>query len=364
MPEIWKRHKSKGTTHILLLMIRYTTGDIFDARTEAIVNTVNTVGVMGKGIALQFKQRFPDNYEAYKRACDSSHLKVGQLLITLSSSLFFRYIISFPTKTHWKYPSKYEYVENGLRELRAKIAELGIRSIAIPPLGAGNGKLDWAKVKPIIERYLADLSDVDVVVYEPQAVFEERDAKQTTTAKLTPIRAMLLSLFDRYERVDGSLNLLVTQKIAYFLQRFGEPLRLEYAKGWYGPYATNLNKVLQAINGTYITYKAQYDKPATKVNLLTDRLPEVKQELHKLTPEQEARCKTVESFMEGFETPFSLELLATVDWILQQQPSLNPAEVHAEIGKWTKRKAELIKPHHVAVAYRHLMEHASTLYAK
>jgi O-acetyl-ADP-ribose deacetylase (regulator of RNase III) len=345
-------------------MIRYTAGDLFDARTEAIVNTVNTIGVMGKGIALQFKQRFPENYEAYRNACEHNDLKVGQLLITQSSSLFFRYIVNFPTKTHWKYPSKYEYIENGLRELRAKIAELNIKSIAIPPLGAGNGKLDWDRVKPIIERYLSDLNEVEVVVYEPQAIFEARDARPTTTAKLTPIRAMLLSLFYRYERVDGSLNLLVTQKIAYFLQRFGEPLRLEYTKGWYGPYATNLNKVLQAINGTYIQYEAQYDKPATKVNICDGKLMDIQQELGKLTDEQAARCKALEGFMEGFETPFSLELLATVDWILLQQPNLKPAEVHGEIGHWTKRKSELIKPHHVAVAYNHLMQYGNTLYTK
>lgn len=335
-------------------MIHYKTGDIFEAQAEAIVNTVNTVGVMGKGIALQFKQRFPDNYDAYKQICSDGKLDVGQLLITQSNSLFFKYIINFPTKKHWKQPSQYQYIEDGLAQLVEKIRELNIKSVAMPPLGAGNGKLDWEKVKPIIEKYLTELPNVAFYIYEPQKVFEERDNKKTKNAKLTPIRAMFVYAFHEYERADSSLNLLVAQKLAYFLQRLGEPLRLEYSKGWYGPYATNLNKVLQVINGTYISYESQKDSPITRIQTVEERLPEIKEALVKLSEVQKFRLNKLLEFIDGFQTPFSLELLATVDWILKDNPNLSPDEVYQQIGQWTKRKAELIKPHHVNVAYSHL----------
>ncbi|MEZ4850826.1 MAG: macro domain-containing protein, partial [Bacteroidia bacterium] len=244
-------------------MIRYTTGDIFDAKTEAIINTVNTVGVMGKGIALQFKKRFPANFEQYRQACDAKNFHIGDLLITENNSLFFKYIINFPTKKHWRNPSQYSFIEAGLKALLEKVQELQIQSVAIPPLGAGNGKLEWEKVKSLIHTYLSQAPEVEWVIYEPQARFEQRDNSKKKQANLTPVRAMLLRAFADYEQVDASLNLLVSQKLAYFLQRFGEPLRLNYQKGWYGPYAPVLNKVLQAMNGIYIDYHAGKDKPDT-----------------------------------------------------------------------------------------------------
>jgi len=343
-------------------MIHYIKGDIFLAETDAIINTVNTVGVMGKGIALQFKQRFPENYLLYKKACDNQELIIGKLLITENHSLFFKYIINFPTKIHWKQASEYTYISQGLIALTEKIKELNIKSIAIPPLGAGNGKLDWEKVKLLIEKYLSPLIDVKVLVYEPQSIFEEKDNKKAISHKLTPIRALLLQAFYEYEQVDYSLNLLVTQKIAYFLQRFGEPLRLQYEKGWYGPYASNLNKVLQTMNGVYLNYSAQNTNPSTRVQIIEANYAAVEVEIQHLTLEQSERAKLLKEFIRDFETPFSLELLATVDWILCLYPNVEIAEIYQEIGKWTKRKADLIKLYHVKVAYTHLMAYKHILY--
>jgi O-acetyl-ADP-ribose deacetylase (regulator of RNase III)/uncharacterized protein YwgA len=345
-------------------MIHYTKGDIFDAQTEAIVNTVNTVGVMGKGIALQFKKRFPENFSIYKKACDNNELQIGEMLLTQSNSLFFKYIINFPTKVHWKSPSKYEYIENGLESLVKLIETENIRSIAIPPLGAGNGKLEWSKIKTILEKYLNSLAGVEILVYEPQKIFEQRDniKKTPSQTNLTPVRAMLLHLFNEYEKIDQSLNLLVSQKLAYFFQRFGEPLRLRYNKGWYGPYAANLNKVLQALNGVYINYAAQYDQPATRINLVVSRMDSVERMLAQLSDEQKVRLELVKDFFRGFETPFSLELLGTVDWILQQHPDYTHEQIHKVISNWTKRKANLIRPYHVQMAYEHLMNYRKQLY--
>jgi O-acetyl-ADP-ribose deacetylase (regulator of RNase III) len=345
-------------------MIHYTKGDIFEAQTDAIINTVNTVGVMGKGIALQFKQRFPKNFLVYKNACAEQRLSIGQLLITEQPTLFFKYIINFPTKINWIHASKYEYIESGLVELVQKIKDLGITSIAIPPLGAGNGKLDWEKVKPIIEQHLAALPHVQVYIYEPQAEFEARDNKKNTSAStsLTPIRAMLLRLMFDYQDIDESLNLLVTQKLAYFMQRFGEPMRLQYSKGWYGPYAPNLNKVLQSMNGTFIQYEAQYDKPNTPIRIIESQKERLSQTLEFLSEPQKVRIALLKTFMKGFETPFSLELLATVDWILRHEPTQDADRIHVTISNWTQRKAEIIKPYHVKMAFEHLKSYQSILY--
>ena len=335
-------------------MITYTKGDLFDAQTEAIVNTVNTVGVMGKGIALQFKQRFPENYLIYKEACELSELDIGKLLITESNSLFFRYIINFPTKKHWRNPSKYEYVEKGLDVLVLEVKKRNIKSVAIPPLGAGNGKLEWEKVKLILNDKLREISDVHFIIFEPQTHFEVRDNIQKAAKSLTPIRAMLLDSFEYYNRIEGSLNLLIAQKLAYFLQRIGEPLRLKYTKGWYGPYARNLEKVLQTMNGSYLLYQAQNNKPSNPITIVSEKRADIDLQLKTLTTSQKEHLEALKEFIYGFKTAFGLELFATVDWIKNQKPELNYEQVHKEISQWTERKASLIKLQHVKVAFNHL----------
>tara|TARA_R110000850_G_C9994993_1_gene467540 strand:+ start:13371 stop:13823 length:453 start_codon:yes stop_codon:yes gene_type:complete len=150
-------------------MINYVTGDIFDSDAEAIVNTVNTVGVMGKGIALQFKKAYPSNYKSYMVACKNNEVVVGKMFVTRDSNMFIgeKLIINFPTKQHWKNPSEYIYIEEGLDGLLQVIEQYQIKSIALPALGVGNGGLKWEKVKDLIEAKLDNL-DMEVFVYEPK----------------------------------------------------------------------------------------------------------------------------------------------------------------------------------------------------
>jgi O-acetyl-ADP-ribose deacetylase (regulator of RNase III) len=150
-------------------MLRFTTGNLLDSSAEALVNTVNTVGVMGKGIALQFKQAFPQNFQMYRQACLNGTLQTGQLLVVKDHDLLTgeRLIINLPTKRHWKLPSTYEYVESGLVSLVAYLNANAVQSMAMPALGCGNGGLDWKIVKPMIERHLAEL-EVSIWVYEPK----------------------------------------------------------------------------------------------------------------------------------------------------------------------------------------------------
>ena len=201
-------------------MIHYKIGNLLESEAEALVNTVNTVGVMGKGIALQFKNMFPINFKEYAKACKNKEVNVGKLLITEEVSLLSgkKIIINFPTKTNWRLPSEFSYIESGLIDLVKEIKERKIKSIAIPPLGAGNGGLDWSKVKLILERHLSEI-DCDIYIYEPSESIQEVLKKERV--KLTPARAMLLSVLYDLVKNGEFVSEFSAEKIAYFLQRFG-----------------------------------------------------------------------------------------------------------------------------------------------
>lgn len=142
-------------------------GNIFESEAEAIVNTVNTKGIMGKGIALQFKQQYPNMYKDYKIACENGEVIIGKMYVWKNPSMFGpRYIINFPTKQEWSKPSKIEYIQKGLLDLVTVIKELGLKSIAVPPLGCGNGGLDWNQVKTFIISAL-DIPNLVLSIYEP-----------------------------------------------------------------------------------------------------------------------------------------------------------------------------------------------------
>jgi len=142
-------------------MIEYIKGDIFSSPARVIVNTVNTVGVMGKGIALEYKERYPEMYLAYREACEKKQFHIGKLMLYYAPD---HWVLLFPTKEHWRNPSKVEYIEAGLEEFVNTYTEKGITSVAFPKLGCGNGGLDWNIVRPIMEKYLGSLP-IDVYIY-------------------------------------------------------------------------------------------------------------------------------------------------------------------------------------------------------
>lgn len=336
-------------------MIKYTTGNIIEANTEAVVNTVNTVGVMGKGIALAFKKAFPNNYKIYRKICEDKEFNIGDLLITNTGQLIPKYIVNFPTKKHWRGKSKIEFVEIGMQELVKEINSKEIKSIAIPPLGCGNGGLNWNDVKPIILKNLKSLgSKIEVIIYEPG--YNNQIVKSKEQTKLTPARAMLLTALKDYQILGYSINLLVIQKIAYFLQRFGESLNLQYEKGHYGPYSHRLQHLIKYLNGYYLNFKHEETKPSTLVYLNNlDKVEFYNQE--NLTSKQKKRLQDVQNLTEGFESPYGLELLATVDFIYKQENIEDTEEIISQIGNWTKRKKKIMKPFHVKVAHQRLKEY-------
>jgi O-acetyl-ADP-ribose deacetylase (regulator of RNase III) len=338
-----------------MTMIEHRKGNLLDSHAEALVNTVNTVGVMGKGVALQFKKAFPENYRAYKRACDRDAVQPGRMFVFETSQLTGpRLILNFPTKRHWRGKARMEYIDTGLADLAAVLRELNVRSVAIPPLGCGNGGLRWSDVRPRIEAALKSLQGTHVELYGPGApppVHEQRTA--TKRPKMTRGRAVLISAFAAY-RTDptSALTSLVAQKLAYLLQTAGEPLKLEFVKANFGPYAEVLNHALQSMEGHFVS---GYGDRTTGSDLhLLDGAVAGAHEFLAGDSEAGGRLERLGRVIEGFESPFGLELLTTVHWAATADGARTADEALAIIADWTPRKREVFQERDVAIAWERL----------
>ncbi len=340
-------------------MIEYTSGNLLDAPVEALVNTVNCVGVMGKGIALQFRQAYPDNYKVYRAACERGEVRPGQMLVYERGQLINpRYIINFPTKQHWKEKSRMEYIDAGLDALVQEVKARGIQSIAIPPLGAGSGGLDWAKVKPKIEKAFARQRNMRVLLYAPQgAPAAEKMKVGTAQPAMTPGRAILLGLLESYAEPMYRLTQLEIQKLMYFAQMAGEPLQLHFVKDKYGPYAEALNHVLQRIEGHYIRGYGDRSRQEPSIRLLPNAADQARTFLQD-RPASLAHLKRVANLIKGFETPYGMELLATVHWIAQENlfAKTDVEAVVQGVHSWSERKREHFQPTHIQAAWKRLRE--------
>lgn len=343
-------------------MIHTKKGNLLQAQTEAIVNTVNTVGVMGKGIALQFKEAFPENYKLYRQAVGRGEVVIGKMFVHRSAQLDgVRYIINFPTKEQWFRPSSYAYIEEGLKDLVRVIQQYGIKSIAIPPLGCGNGGLDWKVVRKMIEEALSPLTDLDVVLYEPDAKVNEILAAQGSDkeVKLTPARAMMLYLLFYYEALGEQASLFAANKLMYFLQQFGEKqLKLRFVRHLYGPYSNQVDHVMHALNGKYVSGLEQRSARAfDPLQLNYGSFDEVKQYMiDNLSESENKRLQQVTSFIDGFASPLALEALASVHSILEEYPDWNEDQVFGQIQEWSARKKNIFSRPQIDAAYKHLQQ--------
>lgn len=307
-------------------MVTYTQGNLLEADVDAVVNTVNTVGIMGKGIALMFKEQFPRNFEAYARACDAGEVRIGRMFVTENKELFGpRWIINFPTKTHWRVKTKIEWVVDGLKDLVRVIREKEIQSIAIPPLGCGNGGLDWSDVRPLIEASLAELDGVNVIVYEPTSKYQNV-AKRTGVEKLTPARALVAEMVRRYSLLGIECSILEVQKLGWFLERgvtrFGgsDALKFRFQANKYGPYSHNLTKLLDSLDGSYLRCdKRLADADPMDLIWFNDaKYDRVQAYLGSGEGKQfSSVLEWASATIDGFESPLGMELLATVDWMMQ-----------------------------------------------
>lgn len=340
-------------------MLERVRGNLLDADVEALVNTVNTVGVMGKGVALQFRQAFPENYEVYRKACQRDEVRLGRML-TVPTGLLGnpRYIINFPTKGHWRGKSRLEDIEAGLTDLVKVLLERRIRSVALPPLGCGNGGLDWDEVRPRVEVALAALPDVRVLLFEPDGSPDAESMRvRTQRPKMTRFRAVFLMALERYGLPSYRLSMLEMEKLAYFLQEAGEPLRLEFVRGRYGPHAEALHHALQHMEGHFLRGYGDRSRAAS-VRVLPDALAEAKPFLEDY-PEARARLERVGHLIEGYETPYSMELLATIHWLAhREEPKAltDPEAAVAGVHAWNAHKRLAFRPDHVRTAWNRLRD--------
>ena len=325
-------------------MIEYKTGDIFAENVEALVNSVNCVGIMGRGIALQFKETFPENFRAYAEACKRQEVQPGRMFVFETGLLTNpQYIINFPTKRHWRGKSRMEDIESGLDSLASEIKERGIRSIAIPPLGSDLGGLDWNAVRPRIDATLKEIDGLQAVIFEPgSAPSDGRPNRSTEAPNMTPGRAALVALMHRYlgGLLDPFVTLLEVHKLMYFLQTAGEPLRLNFRKGHYGPYAENLRHVLKSTEGHLISgYKNDGDAPSKPLELVPGAIEDAVGFLES-HPDTQKRLDSVTELVDGFESSFGLELLATVHWTASEHPYAQEPELIDRVYEWGRRKRQ------------------------
>jgi O-acetyl-ADP-ribose deacetylase (regulator of RNase III) len=325
-------------------MMTFRRGNLIEAPVEALVNTVNTVGVMGKGIALMFKEAFPENYRAYEEACKRKELRIGHMFVTENVALCGpRWLINFPTKKHWRQPSKLEWIIEGIKDLRRVIEEKEIHSVALPPLGCGNGDLDWSDVRTEIERGLGSLESVEIVVFEPTAKYQNV-AKPTGVSKLTPARALVAEMVRRYWVLGIECTYLEVQKLCWFLERtihqlgIKDPLDLRFVADKYGPYSDRLRHLLNGLDGSYLHCDKRLSDagPSDTIWFDEDRRSfldlYLKQEEHR--PLQKVLDKTAE-LIDGFESPLGMELLATVDWLIQREHcEATLGSIRRGLGRW------------------------------
>lgn len=350
-------------------MLKFTTGNLLEADADALVNTVNTVGVMGKGIALMFKERFPKNFKEYEAACAKGQLKPGSIFVTRADELQGpQWIINFATKKHWRHPSKLEWISSGLKELKLFLISKQIRSVAIPPLGAGNGGLDWSAVRQLILDELSDLDDVHITVFEPSTQYQNI-SKRAGVEKLTPARALIAEVIRQYGVLGMECTLLEVQKLAWFLERAVEhlapdnPLDLRFAANRYGPYADRLRHLLEGLDGSYLhcdrriadakpmdviwfePAKADYLAAYLRSDAVRPYLPALESTLN---------------LIDGFESPFGMELLASIDWTLQQGAAPSTESVRRALALWPtdedagSRKLRIFNEQHINVALQRL----------
>lgn len=338
-------------------MITITRGNILLADVEALVNTVNCVGFMGKGIALQFKKAFPANYEFYRKACAADEMKIGRMLVFSTGSLLNpKYIINFPTKTHWKENSRLENIKAGLIALVEVVKEREIESIAIPPLGCGLGGLVWDDVRPLIIKAFEQLPAVHVSLFEPVGAPEAKTMPiGTARPHLTLARALIIKLMQQYSRLSYRMTLLEIQKMAYFMQEAGERLELNYEEGIYGPYAKNLNKVLEILEGHYIRGYGDRQSPGVELELLQDAVSESDEFLADKM-DSIGHLDRVARLVDGFETPYGMELLSSVHWLAvhSERKAVDEDSAIALLYAWTDRKSKLFQKNHIRVAWRRL----------
>ncbi len=303
-------------------MMNFQTGNILNSSAQCLVNTVNCEGYMGKGIAYQFKEKFPENNKNYVKACKNGSLSIGKILFYSEDE---KIIANFPTKDKWREKSEYSYIERGLVELKIGLLERKIKSVAIPPLGCGNGGLDWNKVKQMILEKMSALP-LDVIVYEPSKNFTQK----TEIPKMSASHLILMKLKD--EILPEQFNKFRLQKAAYFLNIFSGTDYFKFEEYKFGPYAHSIEILSQQINSFQNAYNVSTAE-AEKIlysNIVSDSVKttveKFKYPIHQAT-----------EFVNSISSNHELEIAATIVSIVRRNPDFTNDEIiNYFLNNWPK----------------------------
>lgn len=341
-----------------MMTIEYKNGDMFEERTDAIVNTVNCVGVMGKGVALEFKRRWPKNFNEYKRLCDHKGLTPGKMFVFDNSDFLteghHRYLINFPTKQHWRSRSKIEYVKDGLVDFVEQVRELGITSVAMPPLGCGNGGLDWEDVRPLIEDAVAELPDVRFVIFGP-APLAGQPEQMSSPSDLTIGRASMMVAFAELEKFfGGHLTRLTAQKISYFLQVLGIDFGLQFSKYEFGPYSETLHDAFRAMEAK--GYINGYTSDEREVVVTPGTYAAADEFLKMNNADIGDVIEKLSLLIEGYESPYGMELLSSVHFLSVTEGITTQPEMSRALEAWNDHKRDSFPETAVTTALERLHE--------
>lgn len=265
---------------------------------------------------------------------------------------------NFPTKRHWKVPSKLEDIKKGLNSLIEEITRLKIKSIAVPALGSGLGGLDWKEVKPIIIDAFSKIPEVNVLLFEPN--FKpalDSIAVNTKKPKITLTKALLIKLLQAYQALGYPFSLLEIQKLMYFGDvALGGELQLQFTKKQYGPYTNKVNFVLQSMESHY-TWGYGDGNQRASIQLLEGAIVEANT-FFQNNDQYLEKIKAIENLIDGFETPFGMELLATVHWVAFKESAQNflNQDIVLKVQNWNDRKKKLFEPNHINIALERLRQ--------
>ncbi|MGA2766008.1 MAG: macro domain-containing protein [Spirochaetia bacterium] len=303
-------------------MIEITTGNILRSKTQALVNTVNLEGFMGKGIAFQFKQEYPGNNAAYVEACKKKEIDIGKLFVFQEKD---KYIFNFATKRKWREKSDYAFIERGMLALVKNIQALGIQSIAIPPLGCGNGGLEWSKVREIILRHLEVLPEsVQVEVYAPSKYY----SSTSVVAPKMDFSHLLLMVLKGNLRKFNKIRL---QKAAYFVNLFSRSDYFKFDQHKYGPYSHAIDILSRDILEFQRHHRLTTEVAISQIinNIISESINQ------KIDQFSEAII-SASSLVNSISSDRELEILSTLIWIVRQQPGIDYDSIIEQFHNWPK----------------------------
>ncbi|MBP2114812.1 type II toxin-antitoxin system antitoxin DNA ADP-ribosyl glycohydrolase DarG [Paenibacillus silagei] len=324
-------------------MITYTSGDLLKSYTEALVNTVNCEGYMGKGIAYQFKLQFPENNKDYIKACKSGILTVGKLHYSNEQG---KLIINFPTKDKWREKSKISYIEKGLDALNDLIRQLKIKSISIPPLGSGNGGLIWGEVKPLIEKKLETTAlTTDILIFEPSKSYI---SQPTAEPKLSTSALVLMEIKNQLLQ----FNKLRLQKTAFMVDIFSEKKYFNFQKHLYGPYDNSITIISRNIREYQIYHNVRNTEEAKSILFKKIVSENVELKLTFLAPLIERAC----TFINSINTDHELECLTTILFLIEEDGTLSEEEIINKFLSWSDDKANRFSRQEIMQGIAFLMQ--------